>query len=417
MRVLFATSSFRGGGITSYAVEVINSFSAEHDFSVLIGDDKKMPITKDGVRVYYCENSDISIENAKKALRLINEDIKPDVILSSNSRIISFIAPYLLDSIKLITVSHSQKYAETDTAAYNSRYIDTIIALSRFNKAYIDRRFIIKDPQKTKVVYNFVRGVEGVEERIRNKKKQNPLRILFMGGSSGSKSPDIVFRIMTKLSEANLPFRFYWLGSDLFTLGNLLPFQHVSSFFEGDDRFVFTGRVTRDKALAICAEANILLIPSRREGCPMAMLETMRTGVISITSDFKNACQELVENNVTGMIIPHNDIDGFVNTVTSIIKFHQGYASFYESSYKFFQTNLSYEKWKERMDLIMLNNEVRHHHRRKKFSLILFELDTLLFSLLNLQNRVDHLFHERIKPVVPFVKRYYSLKRHKNNLD
>ena len=413
MKILFATSSFNGGGITSYAYEVINNYSLKNEMYVLIGDDKKMPITKKGVTVLRCENSDVSVENAKKALHIINDEIKPDVIISSNSRIMAFIAPYILDSIKLITVSHSQKYIETDTAAFNSRYIDSIVALSNFNKKYIDRRFHIRDNNKAAVVYNFVKELDNANVFIERKKKQKPINIVFMGGSSGSKSPDITFQIMMGLAKTDLSFKMYWLGSNLLTLGKLLPFQHVSSFFEGDTRFVFTGRVPREEALDICARANILLIPSRREGCPMAMLETMRSGVISITSDYKNACQELVLNNQTGKIISHNDILGFVKAITDIIANPSRYDSYYDASYNYFISNLSFSRWKERMDAIINKKTSDHYRRKSSFSLIKFKRDLFVFSLLDFQNRMDKMVNERIRVLIPFVREFYKNRRNK----
>lgn len=45
MKILLVTSSFRGGGITSYAHEVVNCFSKGNDMSVIIGDDTQLPLT------------------------------------------------------------------------------------------------------------------------------------------------------------------------------------------------------------------------------------------------------------------------------------------------------------------------------------------------------------------------------------
>lgn len=46
MKVLLVTSSFRGGGITSYAHEVVNCFSNGNDMSVIIGDDTQLPFDR-----------------------------------------------------------------------------------------------------------------------------------------------------------------------------------------------------------------------------------------------------------------------------------------------------------------------------------------------------------------------------------
>lgn len=52
MKILFATSSFAGGGITSYAHEVINNYALNHEVCVFIGDDSKSPLNKSNMKIY-----------------------------------------------------------------------------------------------------------------------------------------------------------------------------------------------------------------------------------------------------------------------------------------------------------------------------------------------------------------------------
>ena len=171
MKILFATSSFSGGGITTYAHEVINNYASFHDVSVLVGDDSKAPIINKRVNVYKVECSDVSIQNAKKILTLVHEEIRPDVIINSNAQIITLIAPYLSKDIKLITVAHSLKYQEADVAAFNHSFVDGIVALSKSGKTYLQKRFLIKDGEKIKVIYNFVSRLPDASQ-IRIQKKR-----------------------------------------------------------------------------------------------------------------------------------------------------------------------------------------------------------------------------------------------------
>ena len=119
MKILLASSSFAGGGITSYAHELINCYSEGNDFSVIIGNDEQCPIIKTGVKVYKYNCSDISFSNIRSIIKLINEEICPDILISSCAKVIALALPYLNDSIKIITVSHSLKYIEADIAAFN----------------------------------------------------------------------------------------------------------------------------------------------------------------------------------------------------------------------------------------------------------------------------------------------------------
>ena len=111
MKVVLATSSFKGGGITSYAHELINCYSKGNSFSVIIGDDSQNPINRDGVAIYKYDCSDLSFANICNIIKLINEEIKPDILIASCAKAISLALPYLNNNIKVIAVSHSLKYS------------------------------------------------------------------------------------------------------------------------------------------------------------------------------------------------------------------------------------------------------------------------------------------------------------------
>jgi len=57
---------------------------------------------------------------------------------------------------------------------------------------------------------------------------------------------------------------------------------------------------------AIWAKAHIALLPSYREGMPMALLEAAASGRPIVTSDVPG-CNELVINGETGLLVPSND--------------------------------------------------------------------------------------------------------------
>ena len=102
MKILLCSSSFGGGGITSYAHELKGNYSIGNEFCVMLGNEKKSPIQNRNIRIMYYDMSNISIQNQRTILKVINEDIKPDIIINSFATVISLIAPYLSNNIKLI---------------------------------------------------------------------------------------------------------------------------------------------------------------------------------------------------------------------------------------------------------------------------------------------------------------------------
>ena len=407
MKILLCSSSFSGGGITSYAMELIDKYSIENDFYVMLGSDKKSPIKNNNVRVIYHNMSDISVKNLKKAIDIINNEIRPDIVINSFAMVISLIAPYLNNTIKLIAVSHSLKYIEAELAGMNNKYVDNIIALSHFNKEYIRKHFSIKEADKISVVYNFV-GEHPQAEKYRKEKTTNKtINIVYPGGCAGSKTPELVIRVLKELQKTDLDFKFYWMGGNYVHLSRHLPFLGVNDirdFVQKDKRIEFTGRVPREEANEIISKANIFLSPSRREGCPMSLIEAMRVGAICIVSDFPNANKEIIKDGVSGYVIPHKNIQGFVERIKDIVNNHSDYSHIYEDSYKSYCNELRYENWKTQMDSIINNHNTSHTTRRKQISEARLRYDVLKFKFRTYICKIDVTLNEDIRVLLSLFK-------------
>jgi glycosyltransferase involved in cell wall biosynthesis len=68
---------------------------------------------------------------------------------------------------------------------------------------------------------------------------------------------------------------------------------------------------------AIWARAHIALLPSYREGMPMALLEAAASGRPIITSDVPG-CNELVINGETGLLVPSNEWVGIADAIQQL---------------------------------------------------------------------------------------------------
>lgn len=407
MRILLASSSFGGGGITSYALELIDKYSVGNDFYVMLGNDAKSPINNKNVKVVYRNMADISIGNLKKTVEIINNEIKPDILINSFAKVVSLIAPYLNNNIKLITVSHSLKYIEAELAGMNSKYVDNIIALSHSGKRYISKRFSIKDTDKISVVYNFVGEHPQGEEYRKRKLENKTINIVYPGGCAGSKTPELVIRVLKELQKTDLNFKFYWMGGNYVHLSRHIPFLDVNDirdFVKSDERIVFTGKIPREEANEIISNANIFFSPSRREGCPMSLIEAMRVGAICIVSDFLIANREIIEDGVNGYVIPHTDIQGFVERIKGVINNHAGYSHFYDNSYKTYYEKLRYENWKRQMDEIINNPNTSHKSRLKQTSKAKIWFDILKFKIRTWICKLHVTVNEDIRVILSLLK-------------
>lgn len=387
--MLLVNSSFRGGGITSYAKEIISSYQGINDntISVVIGDDNISPIDFDNVRVDKLDCEKITKDGVLRLLNIINT-LQPDVILNSNANLMTICVPYISDKIKVISVAHSLKYSDADVAGFNAKFVDTVISLSNFSKKYLVRRFKIHDKCKVETVHNFVRATSSPYSCIESKLNGKTIIIVYPGGCSSAKAPDTVFRIVSKLIQQDLDFRFYWLGD------TSLPYLHHFSEhveldrFISDPRVVFTGKVSHELSVKIIESANIFLFPSRREGCPMSLLEAMKVGTIPIISNAKHASLEIIEDGYNGYVVKQNDINGYVARIEDIIRYHNKYRAIYTHCVDSFIKKLDFPIWKNKMDNIIFNEPLQHKARNKKFNVLRYFFDKLLLLTIFFLDRI-----------------------------
>lgn len=401
MKILFMSSSFNGGGITSFGHEVANAYSKDNEFSIIIGSDKKVPINNERVKKYYYDCTNFSVKTAKQIINLINNEIQPDVIIGSNAKVLPVIAQFLNDNISIITVSHSLKYTEADVAAMSHHYCDHIIAGSEYNLKYMAKKFGIKNRNKIKVVYNFVKDYPNREEALKGKKENEIPSIVFVGGCAPSKTPELVVQVIRKLVKTDTKFQFTWVGRTNIHLSRHFPFLHirdVKQLMPNDPRVAFAGRLpTREDAENVLASANILLTPSRREGCPMSFLEAIRVGVIAVVADYPNFNREIVEKGGFGYVCPHKNVDAFVERITEICKNLNAFSYMYDNAYNIFKSELDFDTWKARMDELIYSSTKNHFTRSSKVSSLRLYINTIRLKLLSVESKVKLTLFEDMK--------------------
>lgn len=408
MKILFASSSFNGGGITSYAHEVISSFALVHEVCVMLGNDDKLPITTLGVKVYYYSMAVLTDSNLRAILKAINEDIRPDIIINSHAGAISLLAPYFNDNIKLVTVSHSLKYFEAELAGMNHKHVDKVIALSHYGKAYLQRRFGIGD-EKIDVIYNFVRKHPDADRYFAGKRGNERLKIVFPGGCAPSKTPELALKVVRELIKTDLQFDFYWLGGNMVHLSRYFKFlglDKINELIDDDQRIHITGKIPREDAEEMISTANVFFFPSRREGCPMSLIEAMRVGAVCVVSDFNNANKEIIRDGIDGCVVNHRDVKACVERFVDIIKNHEAYDKFYDASRERYNSLLSVETWQDKMNGAVIDAPMGHCKRKAAPGKLALRMAVLRYKLAAMVCRAWVTIEEDISTLL----RFYRLK-------
>lgn len=346
MKILLATSAAlpTGGGIASYNQELQRELGQDNELYLLTdSNERDIPGYREIDTTY--ANPIHSFTYCQKLVDKINGS-EFDLVINSNSSVIPYLVPFI--KIPIISVSHFVNGRLADSAGYNSKYTSSIIALSYYGKMYLEQKFSIRDKNKVKVIYNFV--ANNGREYNREKEESSILTIVYPGGTSVQKSVDTVVETAYRLERSNLPFRFIWIGGTNLPSGNqsLFGLKEVSQMIK-DTRIRITGKISRDESIRYLNEANIFLLPSRGEGCPMTLLEAMRAGCIPIVSDAHHGSRELLEKCGCGEIVKQNNSKALYETIAKIIRHHKKYGSCYSKTYEFSKTFLSQREWSRQM--------------------------------------------------------------------
>lgn len=346
MKILLATTIYtlNGGGIASYNNEVRAEISNGNSFDLLTIEDVSV---MDGFQIVYSvpQLHLSGYSDFKKLTENINQ-ANYDLIINSDSSIITILAPFL--EAPIVTISHTFNNIPAIEAGYNHMYVNKIIALSDAGRKFLNDYFNISDKNKVTFIYNFVQ--HEVENKAKDKSERNCLNIVFPGGASMMKYPEMVLGAVNMLLDTDLNFKFYWLGNLVLPLAGISKPKTIDQLAKKDGRLIFTGRIPREEAQHIYDDANVFLLPSRAEGCPMSMMEAMCSGCIPVVGSAKHVCREILDDGEFGVIVKQGSSKSLYKALVEIISNHDKFVYNYNKTYEYSKNELAANVWKRKMD-------------------------------------------------------------------
>ena len=149
-------------------------------------------------------------------------------------------------------------------------------------------------------------------KKIRQSQQSDRLRVLFLGRFDRQKGLDRLVNIVEKCRQQSLPIDWKLVGKSV--LADRDTAQKTACLSD----LIEPPALTTDELNQLYEWADVLLLPSYWEGLPLTILEAMRLGVVMCASDV-GAVTEVIEHEVTGLIIP-NHLDGtFTNATVSTL--------------------------------------------------------------------------------------------------
>lgn len=172
--------------------------------------------------------------------------------------------------------------------------VGVVIVLSEEWRTFFEREEIC-DPAKVFVVHNAV----SVPDQDKADYAAN--QVLFLGRLGERKSPDVLIKAASIVSERHPEAR-YVFGGD----GDEAAYQKMANELGVASACTFAGWVTGKAKECLFSQSTIYCLPSKDEGMPMSVLEAMAHGLAVITTPVGGVPQ-VIQDGVNGSLVPVGD--------------------------------------------------------------------------------------------------------------
>ena len=147
--------------------------------------------------------------------------------------------------------------------------------------------------------------------------------ILFVGYFSHDKQPRVLFDAwMRLLDDHGIDATAWFVGatkSDYYEVDPQLAaaMEREARARGRGHRLIFSGAV--HEVHRFFRLADLFVLPSRREGLPVALMEAMACGLPAVASRLPGATDTLIEDGISGRLVPIGDVGAFASAIAEIV--------------------------------------------------------------------------------------------------
>lgn len=150
------------------------------------------------------------------------------------------------------------------------------------------------------VLHNAVPDPKPVEAKASRPGEQ--CKILFLGDLSKRKGVPELLAALAREPLRNTAWRLTLAGG-----GAVDKYKAQAEQLGLSSKMQFLGWVGEDRVKALCADADVVVLPSHAEGLAMSVLEGLSHGLAVVTTPV-GAHLEVIENEITGLLVPPGDV-------------------------------------------------------------------------------------------------------------
>lgn len=138
---------------------------------------------------------------------------------------------------------------------------------------------------------------------------QTAIIILSVGEVNKNKNHKIIIEALSKVKREDIYYVICGRGP------LKCEYENMAKQFNIANRVILTGY--RSDVVDFYKAADIFAFPSFREGLPVSVMEAMAVGLPVIATRIRGS-QDIIKENVNGMLLSPNDCKGFVNAINKL---------------------------------------------------------------------------------------------------
>jgi glycosyltransferase involved in cell wall biosynthesis len=237
-----------------------------------------------------------------------------DAVILNHSTAAQALAGELHPGCLVISVLHNDQESIYRIGLANLPNVDYVVCISSKILAEVQRRGAADD-QPVRLPHGVAVPIAWPQQDA-PPRDDRPLKIIFVGRiNHPQKGVFDLPPILAKARKLGASFTFEMVGDG----GS--DFDQLRQQFASecpDFPVVYHGRKSGEDTLALLAQADVLLMPSRFEGFPVTLLEALSLGVVPIASRLPGITDDAVTDDVNGILPEVGDIDAFAAAIVRL---------------------------------------------------------------------------------------------------
>ena len=230
--------------------------------------------------------------------------VRPGILVSNDQYDLIMLQAFNIPR-KIVQLVHD--YYNLQLSIKFNRVIDIFIAhnMDIFNK--LNSEF----PERSMDIFYRPYGIPVYSDIPIKKRENDILRLIYIGRHDKSKGVYSLYEINKLLKEKNIEVGWTILGKGPET-------EHLKKQWEYESNIDFYLAKDEKDVLAYASKNDILVFPTSFEGSPVALLEAMSMGCVSIVTNLSGGISETIKDGVNGFKCTLGKIQEFSDSIEKL---------------------------------------------------------------------------------------------------